>query len=260
MALETPTPRHPHLTALTYQYQPVLAVRSGYLPWHEALVRWRLPDGTIRGPLDILPYWLVPVRRATFTRFTLQQAAHTLQLNPRASLSINLSPDQIMDAAAVETLRSLHPSLQERMIIELTEQPIPNAKAYWNALAAIREQCAFVLLDDVTSEDLDHRFRRGAPIDGVKFDRSVLPEMLGGPQQDAALRLLAQARDRFDIIVSEGIEDPTVLGILADLGITHAQGFGVGTPSPDLDALAVAPGRYVPAPADARPENGLQDD
>lgn len=247
MALEATPPRHPTLTALTYQYQPVVSLEPEHASWHEALVRWTLPDGTIRGPLDILPYWLVPTRRASFTRFTLQRAAHTLHRNPGASVSINLSPEQVVDPAALETLRTLHPSLQRRIILELTEQPIPNPGAYAHALAAIREQCAFVLLDDVTADDLGKRLRHGSSVDGVKLDRSVLPALLGGERHTAAMGLLEEARERFGIVVAEGVEDPAAIEALAELGVTHVQGFGIGTPSPRLAPLQPARRDRVPA-------------
>ena len=87
---------HPHdppppLDALRFLYQPVETLSTAGDGWHEALVRWYLEDGTIRGPDTVLPYWLEPTRQSTFTRFTVQHAAEALQAHPEARLSINMS-------------------------------------------------------------------------------------------------------------------------------------------------------------------------
>jgi EAL domain-containing protein (putative c-di-GMP-specific phosphodiesterase class I) len=148
----------------------------------------------------------------------------------------------VTQPAAIHALRSLQPELQRRLVVELTEQQIRNLDAYWQGLEGVREHCAFVLLDDVTFDDLDHRFRKGAPIDGIKLDRSLLPALLGGTFHQRAVNLVEDALDRFGVVVAEGVEDPTARQQLTDLGITHLQGFGIGTPLAGIpiDAGAVA--------------------
>ncbi len=228
--------RYPRLEDLHYQFQPIESAADGSVAWFEALVRWRLPDGTVRGPLDILPYWLAPTRSETFTRFTVARAAEALRSSPGIRLSINLSPTQVTQPAALQALQSLNPDLQRRLVVELTEQQIRNLDAYWRGLEAIREHCAQVLLDDITFDDLDHRFRRGAPIDGVKLDRNLLPALLGGTFHQRAVDLVDDARDRFGVVVAEGVEDSTVRGRLKQLGITHLQGFGIAMPAASIQA------------------------
>ena len=160
MKYDTAALRYPRLQDLTYQYQPIESAADGVAEWHEALVRWRLPDGTVRGPLDVLPYWLSPTRADTFTRFTVTRAAAALLQTPGSRLSINLSPAQVMQPSALHALRGLKPELQQRLVIELTEQQIHNLDAYWQGLESLRGDCALVLLDDVTFDDLDLRFRK----------------------------------------------------------------------------------------------------
>lgn len=255
--MNSPHLPHPKLQELAYQYQPIFAAHGDSEYWFEALVRWKLPDGTIRGPLEILPYWLAPARRENFTRFTIQQAAKVLQEHPDVVVSVNLSPEQIASPTGLEALKGLHPELQQRLIIELTEQQIPNARAYWRALNDLRGECSMVLLDDVTFDDLDMRFRAGAPIDGIKLDRSLLPALLGGTYQQRALDLVEDARDRFAVIVAEGVEDPAVLDTLGELGISHLQGFGLGRPSASIETASedvrrhrdATPTRVMPIPA-----------
>ncbi|MEJ2668372.1 MAG: EAL domain-containing protein, partial [Deinococcales bacterium] len=162
------------------------------------------------------------------------RAASVLLETPGSRLSINLSPGQVMQPSAIQALRALKPDLQRRLVVELTEQRIHNLDAYWHGLEALRNDCSLVLLDDVTFDDLDVRFRHGAPIDGIKLDRSLLPALLGGVYHERAARLVANARERFDIVVAEGVEDPTLRARLLRLGVTHLQGFGIGRPAPAI--------------------------
>lgn len=259
--MDAPHKRAPRLQELRFQYQPVVALdhEAPGGTWFEALVRWNLPDGTILGPLAVLPYWLGPTRRHAFTSYTVQQAALTLSRHAYARLSINLSPDQLVHPGTVQALAALRPQVRERLVIELTEQRIADIRGYWRALEAIHDVCGMIVLDDVSFDDMANRYRPGAPIDGVKLDRDLLPALLGGDRRDAALAVLDHARERFGVIVAEGIEDPVAVDALVTLGISHVQGFGIGAPAPWLDAstrpmanAARAPDHAPAAPARTR--------
>lgn len=230
----------PSLADLRFQYQPVAPLRGDEVGWHEALVRWHLPDGTIRGPLEILPYWLAPQRQATFTRYTIEQAAARLQAGDDVRLSVNLSPRQLTHPSTTGVFEDLQPHLRERLIVELTEQRYRDVAALRASLSSLAERCRLVLLDDVTVEDLARGARDGVPVDGVKLDRSVLAALLDADRRaDTGMRI-RYATERYPIVVAEGVEDPAVADALAELGVTHVQGFGLGRPAPNPGVPPVA--------------------
>lgn len=237
------------LDQLGFQYQPVVPVEPGLAGWHEALLRWHLPDGTIRGPQDVLPYWLGPHRQPTFTRFTVDRAAQLLQQDPEARLSINLSPRQIMHPTAMATLTDLLPAVRGRLIVEVTEQRYRDVGGLWSTLEALATRCDLVLLDDLTVDDLDRRSRAHAPVDGIKLDRSVLLALVDADRRAATAEAIQRAAERYEIVVAEGVEDPRHLALLEGLGVTHAQGFGIGQPAAHLAALAWPAGAPVRRPA-----------
>ncbi len=225
----------PRLAELRFLYQPIVALRSDEHGWSEALIRWQLADGTIRGPLDILPHWLAASRHETFTRFTLERAASAIAATPTAHISVNLSPAQVMHPGTITALERLLPSVRDRLRIELTEQQVFNSSALWDSLALIREHCSMVLLDDVTPTDLDLRMREGAPVDGVKLDRSVVSQLQEADTREATLRFIRDATERFPLVVAEGVEDPDLCAELFALDVSHAQGFGIARPDVELD-------------------------
>jgi EAL domain-containing protein (putative c-di-GMP-specific phosphodiesterase class I) len=228
------------LDALRFQFQPVVAIGAGATGWHEALIRWHLPDGTVRGPLDVLPYWLAPIRLPAFTEFTVQSAAESLQAHPDARLSVNLSPRQVTHPVVLRLLEALLPTVRGRLIVELTEQRYRDLVGLWSSLATLGADLDVVLLDDVTCDDLRRRWRIDAPVDGIKLDRSVLARLLDPDDREGVSRLVREAAGRYAIVVAEGIEDAAQLEVLEGLGVTHVQGFGLGRPGPHLVADASA--------------------
>ncbi|MBW6456214.1 MAG: EAL domain-containing protein [Trueperaceae bacterium] len=238
------------LDQLGFQYQPVVPLQQGLAGWHEALLRWHLPDGTIRGPQQVLPYWLGPHRQPTFTRFTVDQAARLLQGDPQARLSINLSPRQVVHPAAMAALADLLPTVRGRLIVEVTEQRYRDVAGLWTTLASLARNCELVLLDDLTVDDLGPSARARAPVDGIKLDRSVLAALVDPATRAATAAALRGVADRYAIVVAEGVEDVRHLQLLDGLGITHAQGYGIGRPAP----RPVAP--TWPADAPLRPVTG----
>lgn len=243
------------LDALRFQFQPVVPVaKASGAGWYEALVRWQLPDGTVRGPLDVLPYWLASGRLAAFTRFTVQQVAESLQAHPELRLSINLSPRQVTHPVIRRLLEELLPAVRGRLVVELTEQRYRDLAALWSSLAAMGADLDLVLLDDVTCDDLARRWRADAPVDGIKLDRSVLERLLDPVEGERAADLVREAAGRYAVVVAEGIEQPDQLAVLDGLGVTHVQGFGIGRPGAGLVADAVA--NPLGPPTGARSSDG----
>lgn len=231
----------PRLDELRHLFQPVVPLH-GTDGWSEALVRWQLKDGTIRGPLDILPYWLTPKRQEEFTRFSLDRAGRAAVANPTARVSINLSPAQVLLPGTVATLEGMLPAVRSRLHIELTEQVYADGGALADRLRQLKERCGVVLLDDVTPADLATRTHFDAPVDGVKVDRTVILALLGvkvsNISRAVARNFIEQVTDRFAIVVAEGIEDPSACEELAALGVSHVQGFGIARPAPELRSEA----------------------
>lgn len=226
--------RAPRLSELRFQFQPIVSLTRDQASWSEALVRWHLSDGTIRGPNDVLPHWLAATRQEEFTRFSLERAATALALHPTAQISVNLSPTQVTHPMTLAVLEGLLPVIRNRLRIELTEQHFFDTAALWDSLRAIRERCGVVLLDDVTLSDIHSRVREGCPVDGVKLDRSVVTGLGDRDLRPELVNLVRDLTERFALVVAEGVEDPEWCDELRAMGVSHVQGFGIGRPRPDL--------------------------
>jgi EAL domain-containing protein (putative c-di-GMP-specific phosphodiesterase class I) len=224
----------PPLHELGFQYQPISGLQEHEPYWAEALVRWNLPDGTVRGPLDILPHWLSEHRQDLFTRFSIERVAAALAVHKAAHVSVNLSPAQVTHPQTLASLEGLLPEVRRRMRVELTEQSYQDSRRLWNSLAALRQRCGALLLDDVTEHDADDRIPAADLVDGVKVDRSVTQGLADPSRRRGIERFVRSLSARFQVVVMEGVEDPAICDGLHELGATHVQGFGVGQPRPEL--------------------------
>ncbi len=246
----------PRLEDLCFLYQPVAPVVLGASPWCEALVRWQHPDGTVRGPLEVLPYWLCQARIEEFTQFTLLRGAQVLAANAEARLSVNLSPKQVMLPSTILVLEGMLRSITARLHVELTEECHADTGALARQMVLLRERCGVVVLDDVAPGDLRERLRLDAKIDGVKIDRSVIDAALHqtGEARESARRFVGSLCDRYPIVVAEGVEEPSASVDLQALGVSHVQGFGIARPAAELrtvDGASVADLGVDPAGAGA---------
>jgi EAL domain-containing protein (putative c-di-GMP-specific phosphodiesterase class I) len=253
---QVPPPHQPPpLDQLRFQFQRVAPLGRDARGWHEALVRWYLPDGTVRGPIDVLPFWLSPPHQAEFTRFTIECAAEALRAHPDACVSINLSPRQVSHPVAVATLEALRRDVRARLVVELTEQRLRDMGALWASVSALRERCGLVVIDDVTRHDMTTRFSVPLPVDGIKLDRGAVAMLSDPLEHERTVRFIQRTTERFEVVVAEGIEDDRLTDTLHDLGVTHLQGFAIGRPSPRLDVDD--DGREGLGSAEREPPTGL---
>lgn len=249
-ASRVPRPPRPRLADLAFHVQPIVGPDGRTPHGYEALVRWPQPDGTVRGPLDFLEGLLHGEAMVAFTRHGIVRLATLLAEHPRVpSLHLNLSPRQLALPVTEALLGDLRPSVRRRLRIELTEQRIADPSAYAASVRRLAGMGVRLVLDDVRPDELPDRLPSDGGIEGVKFDRTVLPDLLvdpDGPAARAARRLAARGFE----LTAEGIEEPGVLPALRALGVTRFQGFGLARPQPDLPTALAA----FPPPADASRE------
>jgi len=155
---------------------------------------------------------------------------HLDDIPPTAALAVNVSP-----AVAITTeFFELVAPVASRLIVELTEhEPVDDYPALADGLQRLRELGAQIAVDDVGAgfATLRHILRLSPDI--VKLDLSLTH----GIATDAGSRALTSALVGFAestgaLIAAEGIETPTELALLRELGVDHGQGYLLGRPNP----------------------------
>ncbi|HEU0188127.1 MAG TPA: EAL domain-containing protein [Gallionellaceae bacterium] len=226
-----------NLDMIEMAYQPIVTLPDMATSHYEALVRLRY-KGKLIIPVSIFP--VVEARRleAEFDLAVASRIARDLDLGliPAGSgVAINISGPGILHPAVMDRLRALAPLTQKyKIVIEITETALITQIGFASInLNDLRQQGFIIALDDFGSGYSSMRYLSSMPVDTVKFDISLIRNLLGDSRQMMIVENLAQLIHNAGYqMVAEGIESEEMLQKATAVGFTYAQGYYLGTPHP----------------------------
>ncbi len=217
--------------------QPILDLRSGTVAGWEALSRF---PGSDRSPAA----WFAEARRcglgAELEIAALRAAlAQALPAAP-ARLALNVSPSLLVSG---EALRALGDAPLDRIILEITEHElVASGEEVEEALRAVRERGVLLAVDDAGAGYAGLRHLTQLQPDLIKLDRTLVDGVSGDTAKTALIDSLVHFADGIGAdVCAEGIEELDDLAALADLGVSHGQGYAIARPArgwPDVDLAA----------------------
>jgi diguanylate cyclase (GGDEF)-like protein/PAS domain S-box-containing protein len=236
-------------------YQPIVDLRTGELVGAEALIRWDHPThGRIApsvfiplaeqtGRIDEIGTWVL--------RTACAEAARWAQLShggvPR--VSINVSAHQFADPRFVWNLQAAmaHAAADPSWVtIELTESlMMQNSSAFLEQLHAIRGLGVHIAIDDFGTGYSSLAYLERFPVTHLKIDRSFVTPLDDPRRRDGVVHAIVEIGRALGLTtVAEGIETPTELRRLRDLGCVLGQGYLFARPL-ERDAMADLVSRKV---------------
>ncbi|MEA2476593.1 MAG: hypothetical protein QOC87_792 [Actinomycetota bacterium] len=232
-------------------YQPIADLRSGRMVGAEALVRFPTELGwslqTWFDEAESLGL-LLELELACF-----QSAISDLdRLPPDIYLAVNMSPDTALSRQFRNLLR---PEILPRLVIEITEHaPVADYQLLGASLRDTRKRGLRLAVDDAASGYSSLRQILLLEPDIIKLDISITQGLEHDKRRRAlAASLVSFAREMESSVVGEGIETPSQVQILTELGVHHGQGFHIARPQSlpleDSGAWRAEP----PAPASTAP-------
>lgn len=217
--------------ALDIALQPIVGVAKGRTTGVEALARFR--DGR---PPDV---WFAEARESGQSleldlhvfRAALRQLP---SLPPAAYLSVNATPELIVDPALQHTLLDSDMPL-DRLVLEITEHvSIDDYDALHAALGPLRKRGLRLAIDDTGAgyASLAHVLRLRPDI--IKIDRSLITTITSDPaRRSLVTALVLLALDLDAEVTAEGVETPSELETIATLGVDCVQGYLLARPTTD---------------------------
>jgi EAL domain-containing protein (putative c-di-GMP-specific phosphodiesterase class I) len=209
-------------------FQPITDVRSGRVVGVEALAR--IPPESHLSPLA----WFDRARsagRVIDLDLVAAEAAvaASAMLPDEVFLSVNLTPAGLRDRR-VEQVVARH---QGTLVVEITEhEAVEDYDLLAPALARLRELGVRIAVDDAGAGFATMRHVLEIRPEILKLDASLTAEVTTDRGAQALTRALAAFADEIGAtVVAEGVETADQLARLADLGVTHAQGFVYGLPA-----------------------------
>ena len=228
---------------LALEVQPQYALVDGAFVGAEALVRWRAPDGALRGPNEFIPVAEELGLVGALGRWVLEQVCEAVASRPEVPrLAANVSALQlttglVADVAAILRSTGADPS---RLCIELTETALAaDIDAARAALVALADLGVEISLDDFGTGYSSLGQLQRLPIAELKIDRSFVSRLDTTAGRAVAAAVVGMADALGLHVVAEGVEQPREARVLAELGCPSAQGYLLGRPVAidDLGAL-----------------------
>jgi EAL domain-containing protein (putative c-di-GMP-specific phosphodiesterase class I) len=214
---------------VTLALQPVVRLTSRSTAFEEALLRLKLPDGTITGPSGLLQVAEKAGVVALLDNRVLDLALAHLHQNPAGHLSINLSPATLHDPDWRDRLRHavrLASGTAERLIVEITEtSALVDIEATCAAIAAMKSLGIRVAMDDFGAGHTSFKNLRRLGFDLVKIDGAFIQNLARSPDDRFFVRTLLDLARHLNIeAVAEWVEDAETARLLSEWGVDYGQG------------------------------------
>lgn len=220
-------------------FQPELNVETMEVALVEALIRWRMPDGTLASPGQFLAVaeesGLIMEISDWVLRSSIEAAAHWHHGEwPDARVAINVSPRQLLDNRFSDRVFNLlqEYNLPTRCIeIELTESVLQTGSATIDALRALRAQGMAIALDDFGTGYSSLASVEQLPLTRIKLDRSLIARVDTSTRSAAIARAIITMCEGLGLeITAEGVERPEQFAMLTNYAGMYLQGYLLSEP------------------------------
>ena len=223
-------------------YQPIVDARTGRLTGAEALLRCRnkdlhsTPIGMLisvaeqNGLMNEIGEWVV--------RTAIGQLKHWLDNGlDLPKMSVNLSPAQLRDSAAIERLIQIITEADiphSRLQLEVTETTmLQDIDAAGQALKRIQQLGVQIALDDFGTGQSSLTYLRRFRPDVVKIDRSFIDEIDTSRADGTLVAAVTAMSHRMGLrVIAEGIETSLQMDCVRILGCDEIQGYLISRPMP----------------------------
>jgi diguanylate cyclase (GGDEF)-like protein len=204
-------------------FQPEISVENLETALVEALIRWRMPDGSLASPCQFLGIaeesGLILEIGDWVLRSAIEAAAHWHHgAWPEVRVAINVSPRQFSDAGFIDRLQSLLATYRlppQCIEIELTESVLQTGPSTIDALKRLRAHGVAIALDDFGTGYSSLASLVQLPLTRIKLDRSLVAEIDNSPRSAAmAHAIIAMCQGLGLEITAEGIERPEQFAML----------------------------------------------
>ncbi|MBL4823163.1 MAG: EAL domain-containing protein [Colwellia sp.] len=222
---------------LVLYFQPIIEIASKKIAYYEALVRLEL-DGRIVLPGEFIPALEREGDMSLLDRQVISKAIYYLARHPQLNkIAINLSAQGFSDERLLPLIKDkiqqydVDPS---RIIFELTESAslsnITATQIMVEKLSILG--CAFSI-DDFGTGFSTFNYLKQLPAQSVKIDGSFVVDLATNPVDLALVKAIYEVATALGKkTVAEFVENEETLQILANIGVTYAQGFHLGKPQP----------------------------
>ena len=219
---------------LAIAYQPIVSVESKQPALYECLLRLIKPDNEIVSAAHFIPVAEQLGLVRLIDHRVLELAVETLEENPEARLSLNISGMTATDPRWLSNLAayiSAHRSAAERLTVEITETvALQDLEEISEFISKLRDMGCRVAIDDFGAGYTSFRNLKTLDVDMVKLDGSFCENLTENKDNQFFVRTLIELARNFNLkTVAEWVEHERDADMLESLGVDYLQGFLYGS-------------------------------
>ena len=223
-------------------YQPTVALATGWISGMEALVRWRSPERGLVPPSVFVPVaedtgLIVKLGAWVLEEACRQAVAWKQEFGADAprTMNVNLSARQLQDEGLVASVAEILERTgvrPEHVVLEITESAVmADAEAMIARLHELKALGVRLAIDDFGTGYSSMAYLVQFPIDVLKIDRSFVCGVHDEPQKMGIVRTIVELGRILDLqTVAEGIEHLEEVEALRALECELGQGYWFSRP------------------------------
>ncbi len=228
-------------------YQPIFKTETRELAGFEALVRWNSPEFGFVPPDEFIKLAEQNGRIVELGNWVLQEACGFLKRmnlnhNEDLYLSVNLSPVQLLQKNFVMQVKDILNESgvsADRIIFEITETSLMESfDTSFQKILILKDWGLNFSLDDFGTGYSSLNYLRSIPVKTLKIDKSFIADLTRDQRLQRMVKSIIDISHDLDlIVVTEGVEEEDQLRLLKDYGCDCIQGYLLGRPVPEAQAM-----------------------
>lgn len=233
----------------TLNYQPILDLSSEKICSLEALIRWNSPE---LGPVSPAVFiklaeengLIIPIGDWVLRTGCSYAAKLAAEGYPGITVSINISPVQLMQADFVQNVKAIAASCgvePDRIKLEITESVlIDSFELSLRKLNELKSHGFHISLDDFGQGYSSLTYLRRLPINIIKIDKAFIDDIRENEGNDQIVYAITELSHRMGLTVyAEGVETEEQLRYLKSIKCDGIQGYFISKPMPESEIVGL---------------------
>jgi diguanylate cyclase (GGDEF)-like protein/PAS domain S-box-containing protein len=227
--------------------QSIVSLDNSTNKHYELLIRMIDDKGEIVPPGAFLPAAERYDLMIQVDRWVIEKTFHLLAKNPAfhsqiSFISINLSGQSLADQNILDLIinRLSETDIKnEKICFEITETAaISNLGKAINVISTLKALGCRFALDDFGSGLSSFAYLKNLPVDYLKIDGMFVKDIVDDPIDRAMVKSINEIGHVMGMkTIAEFVENDEIKGMLREIGVNYAQGYGIDIPMPLNDLL-----------------------